>query len=128
MQDRPTARELVGAVRDFLEMEILPGLEGRRRFHGLVAVNVLAIVARELEHEAAHLDAERARLEALLETAQENAPDLRDRVRQLEERLVERIRRGDADRGLFADAVRAHVRATVLEKLAIANPRWSSVR
>lgn len=128
MQDRPTALELLGAVRDFLETEILPGLEGRRRFHGLVAVNVLAIVARELERETTHLEAERDRLEALLGTTAVEPTDLRERVRQLEERLVERIRRGDADSGPFAEAVRAHVRATVLEKLAVANPGWRSVR
>ena len=32
MQDRPTALELLAAVRGFLEEEIVPGLEGRRRF------------------------------------------------------------------------------------------------
>jgi hypothetical protein len=50
MQDRPTALELLRAVREFLEADVLPSLEGRRRFHGLVAANVLGIVERELAH------------------------------------------------------------------------------
>lgn len=48
MTDRPSGGELAGAVRDFLETEILPTLEDRRlRFRTLVAMNALGIVARE---------------------------------------------------------------------------------
>jgi len=132
MQDRPTAIELLEVVREFFEAEILPTLEGRQRFHGLVAANVLAIVARELALEETQLEAQRERLEALLGVAPASEPcpglaALRQRVRALEEALAERIRHGDADCGPFADAVRAHVRSTVVEKLAVANPRWTSV-
>jgi hypothetical protein len=46
--DRPNARELAGAVREFLENEILPTLEDQRmRFRTLVAMNALSIVERE---------------------------------------------------------------------------------
>jgi hypothetical protein len=51
MQDRPTAVELLTSVREFIEQDVLPGLEGRKRFHALVSANVLAIVARELAGE-----------------------------------------------------------------------------
>ena len=44
MQDRPTALELLAAVRAFLEDDVLPCLEGRKRFHGPVAVNILGKV------------------------------------------------------------------------------------
>jgi hypothetical protein len=48
MTDRPTAAELAGAVREFLEAELLPTLDDRRlRFRTLVAMNALAIVERE---------------------------------------------------------------------------------
>lgn len=128
MQDRPTAVELLTAVREFLELELLPGLEGRRRFHGLVAANVLAIVAREVAGEETGLVAEWRRLRDLLDV-QEAAPPgrldgLRTAVRALTERLCERVRAGDADAGPFGDAVRAHVRMTVVEKLRIANPKY----
>jgi hypothetical protein len=45
-------------------------------------------------------------------------------VRALTERLVDRVRAGDADDGPFADAVRAHVRMSVVEKLRVANPKF----
>jgi hypothetical protein len=38
--------------------------------------------------------------------------------------VADRIRAGDADAGPFGDAVRAHVRATVVDKLRIANPKY----
>ncbi len=127
MQDRPTAVELLHAVRQFLEQDVLPGLEGRRRFHGLVAANVLGIVARELEQEEGALVAEWRRLRDLLALDESRPPGrsdgLRAAVRELTERLVARIRAGEADDGAFADAVRAHVRLTVVEKLRVANPK-----
>ena len=46
--DRPSARELAAAVREFLETEILPTLDDQRlRFRTLVAMNALSIVERE---------------------------------------------------------------------------------
>jgi hypothetical protein len=128
MQDRPTAIELLTSVREFLEQDVLPGLEGRKRFHGLVAANVLAIVARELAGEETQLVAEWQRLRDLLgvdETVPPGRLDgLRAAIDALTRRLCERIRAGDADAGAFGDAVRAHVRMTVVEKLRIANPKY----
>lgn len=46
---RPTAVELVAAVREFLERDVMAATDGRVRFHARVAVNVLAMVERELE-------------------------------------------------------------------------------
>ncbi|HTX47055.1 MAG TPA: DUF6285 domain-containing protein [Solirubrobacteraceae bacterium] len=45
----PTTSELVAAVREFLQAELLPATEGRLQFHTRVAANVLAQVERELE-------------------------------------------------------------------------------
>lgn len=47
--DAPSMRELVQAVREFLEADVLPAVEGRVRFHARVAINVLGMVERELE-------------------------------------------------------------------------------
>jgi len=128
MQDRPTAVELLTSVREFLEHDVLPGLEGRKRFHGLVAANVLAIVARELAGEETALVGEWQRLRDLLgvdETVPPGRLDgLRTAIDALTRRLCERIRAGDADAGPFGDAVRAHLRMTVVEKLRVANPRF----
>lgn len=55
MTDRPTAAELAAAVREFLEAELLPTLDDPRlRFRTLVAMNALAIVARECPEPEAH--------------------------------------------------------------------------
>ncbi|AQZ64109.1 unnamed protein product [[Actinomadura] parvosata subsp. kistnae] len=47
--DVPTAADLVAAVRDFLQTDVLPAVEGRVRYHTRVAINVLAMVEREIE-------------------------------------------------------------------------------
>ena len=127
MQDRPTAVELLTSVREFIEQDLLPDLEGRKRFHALVSANVLAIVARELAGEATMLVAEWERLRDLLgsdDAAPTRLDELKSSVDQLTRRLCDRIRAGDADGGAFGEAVRAHVRATVVDKLRIANPKY----
>jgi len=45
-------------------------------------------------------------------------------VREGTAALAERIRRGDADAEPFRAAARSHVRATVEDKLRVANPRF----
>jgi hypothetical protein len=125
VQDRPSIEELVDAVRGFLEKDAIPALDGTAKFHARVAANVLAIVGRELALEPAHLTAEWQRLDALLgpEAMPVDYPALRAAVRARTETLCERIRAGDADDGPWRQAVVEHVRATVGEKLVIANPR-----
>lgn len=46
---RPTASELLDAVRGFLTDQVMPATSGQLAFHTRVAANVLAIVARELD-------------------------------------------------------------------------------
>jgi aminoglycoside phosphotransferase (APT) family kinase protein len=45
---RPTAREILGAVRGYLTEDVMPGTTGRLSFHARVAANMLAIVERQL--------------------------------------------------------------------------------
>ncbi len=113
-QDRPTAAELVAAVREFLERDVMTGTDGRLQFHTRVAVNALGMVERELEQAASYEQAERTRAAALLGEDGE--------ARVLERELARRIRAGELDDRL--DDVRAHVRATVREKLLVANPSY----
>src|SRR5262245_53227237 len=125
MQDRPSIAELLDAVRGFLERDAIDALDGTAKFHARVAVNVLGIALRELELEPAQLEGEWQRLDALLgsQPLPTDQRALRDAMRTRNEELCERIRRGDADGGPFRDAVLAHARATVREKLAIVNPK-----
>lgn len=115
-RERPTVPELVEAVREFMEQEVQPQLEGAVGFHARVAVNVLKIVERELARGPELAEAERAGLAALLG---------RDgSLEELNAELVEGIRAGrfDIDTPGLAD----HLRATVMGRLGIDNPRYRS--
>ena len=114
-QDRPTATELIQAVREFLEQDVMTtGTDARVQFHARVAVNALGMIERELTVGRELDAAERQRAAALL---------LRDDdVRNLERELAARIRDGSLDDRL--NAVRSHVRETVREKLLVANPGY----
>ncbi|MBI2962344.1 MAG: hypothetical protein HYY35_01195, partial [Deltaproteobacteria bacterium] len=48
-QNKPTAAQLIGAVKAFLEHEIKPELRGHEAFNLMVALKSLDIVQRELE-------------------------------------------------------------------------------
>jgi len=106
--DVPTAEQLLEAVREWLERDLMPAVDGRLRFHARGAVHVLAIVERELALGPAQAEAHRARLAAL------GVAD--------EAELAARIRAGDLDDRL--DEVKDLVWATVRDKLAVANPRY----
>jgi hypothetical protein len=125
VNDEPTAVELLRTVERFLEDDVVGRLDGPARFHARVAANVVAMVAREIETDDAHARAEWRRLDALLGDDAE-PPETRDArhaaLRERNEALVERIRAGDADDGAFRDALLAHLRATVDEKMAVSRP------
>lgn len=106
--DIPSAAGLLDAVREFLESDVLPATEGRVRFHARVAANVVAMVARELALGPDLAAAHKARLEAL---GVDNDAE-----------LAAAIRSGALD--ARAEEVRAAVRATVVDKLRVANPGY----
>jgi Domain of unknown function (DUF6285) len=114
-QPRPTAEELIDAVRTFLADDLLPALEGRQRFHARVAVNVLDTVGRELRDGQAADDDERRRLVALL-TVDTDAGTA-DLVRL----LADAIRHGDI--AIDDPHLLDHLRRTADADLRIANPR-----
>jgi phage shock protein A len=113
-QDRPSAAELVAAVREFLERDVMTATEGRVQFHTRVAINALGMVERELTDANAYAAAERQRAATLL--GHDGEP------RALEVELAAAIRSGAVDDRLAE--VRAHLRATVREKLLVANPAY----
>ena len=107
--DRPTAPELVEAVREFLEGDVMAATSGRVQFHARVAAKVLATVERELAAGPAMAAAHRERL-AALGFADDGA-------------LAAAIRAGELD--TRRDEVLASVYASVLDKLAVANPTYA---
>lgn len=114
MQDRPTAAELLEAVSEFLERDVM-ALPGRVGFHGRVARNVVDIVRRELEQSPAADAAEREGLARLL------GDDCPDDLRQANARLAALIRSGALEDR--RDEVLDRLRRTTADKLRIANPR-----
>ena len=106
--DMPSAQELVEAVREWLERDVLTTTTGRVQFHTRVAINVLGMVERELEVGQAQAAAHEVRL------AQLGCTDEAD--------LANRIRNGELDDRL--PEVRDLVWATVRDKLKVANPKY----
>jgi hypothetical protein len=108
MHDRPTMAELVEAVREFLERDVIAATDGRVQFHTRVAVNALGMVERELRDGPAQAAAHAERLAALGVAS--------------EAELAAAIRAGDLDDRY--DEVKAAVWDTVRDKLRVANPKY----
>ena len=108
MHGNPTSAELVESVREWIERDVLTQVDGRLKFHSRVAINVLAMVERELamgeEQQVAH--EERLTTLGVADDAE----------------FAHSIRNGDLDDRL--DEVRAVLRADVDAKLAVANPKY----
>jgi aminoglycoside phosphotransferase (APT) family kinase protein len=80
---RPTAREILEAVRGYLTDDVMPATSGRLSFHARVAANMLAIVERELaQPEATYVGDDWASLAAAvrLKLAVANPKHLRSQV------------------------------------------------
>jgi Domain of unknown function (DUF6285) len=93
MRGIPTTAELIAAVREFLTEDVMPATEGRLSFHARVAANVLAQVERESQL-------------GPLDTTDDAA-------------LAAAIR----ERSISFDDALPRVRASVVAKLRISNPR-----
>ena len=123
MQDRPHAAELAQAVREFIETEVLPGIDDPRlRFRTLVAANALGILERELTLGARLVRREVVSLARLLGHADplpDDLEELRRLASDLNRELALRIRTDDAPEGTLA-----HLLATVADKLRVASPRY----
>ena len=110
--DPPSAAQLVEAVREWLESQVMPNVSGAMQFNARVAANVLAMVEREIElgpqQIAAHLDGLRAL----------GCVDDAD--------LARKIRVGDFndETGNLRADVEAFVFDSVVDKLRVANPKY----
>ena len=107
--DAPTAQQLVEAVREWLERDVMTSTTGRVQFHTRVAINVLAMVEREIELGPAQAADHAERLQAL---------GFAD-----DSLLATAIRNGEIATDAEA-AVRDAVRDSVRDKLRVANPKY----
>ena len=127
MNDRPNAVELVNAVRQYLESELLPTLtDARLKFQTLIAANVLSIAERELKTEEVDLTVELAVYAELRKLGEKPVTlmELRAAVWTANALLCEKIRRGDYDEPAEFKALARQLRQFVERKLQVANPRY----
>jgi aminoglycoside phosphotransferase (APT) family kinase protein len=108
LHDAPTAGQLLEAVREWVETDVRESTEGRVQFHTRVAANVLSTVERELAIGPAMSAAHADRLAALRVSSERD--------------LADRIQAGvwSLDDRMLLDSVRQ----TVVDKLAVANPKY----
>jgi hypothetical protein len=118
MMDQPSMRELVDAVREFLEMRAMPELKGHTAFHARVAANALAIVARELERAPQAAHEELGRLRGLLRKD--------GTLEELNRELCRRIRARELT--LDTPGLADHLESTIRDKVAIDQPGYSGLR
>jgi len=118
MQDRPRADELLGAAAALLATDISGAVPREQRFSVLIAANVCAMVARELELGPAHDAVDRELFAGLLGSGRNERPSA-----ELAVELAARIRSGDLDGEL--ERVAAGLREHVARKLEIARPGYA---
>jgi hypothetical protein len=109
----PSAPILLAAAVKYLQEELLPTLTGYHRFQTRVTANVLNIVRRELELRETQSAAERERLRALVG----HDGDTENLSGELSELIRGAIDLNDAE-------LRAHLRQSLADALAINNPKW----
>jgi hypothetical protein len=106
--DAPTAAQLVEAVREWIERDLMSSADPRTKFHARVAANVLAIVEREFELGEAQAAAHGRRL-AQLGVADDTELATGIRARRFDDR---------------AEELRTLLLESVIDKLAVANPKY----
>ncbi len=106
--DRPSAVELLEAVREWMEKDLMSGIEPRLQFHTRVAMNVLDIVSREIAMGADQL--------------QSHAELLASFGVKSDAELSQQIRSGDHDNGLLE--VLERLRPVIEDKVRVANPKY----
>ena len=118
MTQHPPATELLASVSHFLRDELLPSLSGAHAFNLRVSINAIELVRREFERGADTAARERNRLAALLGGDSDSGLDAMRRV------LCRKIASGELT--LDQPALREHLRATAMERMAIDQPSYSA--
>ena len=106
--DRPSAVELLEAVREWMEKDLMGGIEPRLQFHTRVAMNVLDIVSRESAMGADQLESHTALLASLGVDS--------------DAELSQQIRNGEYDTSLLE--VLERLRPVIEDKVRVANPKY----
>jgi hypothetical protein len=125
MQDHPDKTALLVGVARFLNEELAPKIDDKGlRFRARIAAYLVRTVILEQAMGEGHDHAELTRLAALLEVEGELPVREADRVatlRSQNRQLAALIREGQDD-----DAIRAHVKATLQDKLQVVQPGFDT--
>ncbi len=113
---KPSVIELVQTLSQFMQQQLAPQLTGAVAYNTRIALNVLAMIERELTLGESLEQAEIQRLSQLLgETG--------DKL-ELNKQLIGKIQKEELD--YSSQALMDHLYQTALGKLAIDNPRYAS--
>ena len=118
----PGMDELLTSVSDFLRDDVMAHTQGRLQFLARVAANSLDIVKREQALAAQGLVNEKKRLTELFGDGEASSLTLDD----LRWRLVHALR--DGSMVLDSELLHAHLRATVVNQIAIDQPRYAGFK
>jgi aminoglycoside phosphotransferase (APT) family kinase protein len=118
----PGMDELLTSVSDFLRDDVMAHTKGRLQFLARVAANSLDIVKREQTLAAPCLVNEEKRLRELFSEREDSTLALDD----LRWRLVYALR--DGSMVLDSESLHAHLRATVVNQIAIDQPRYAGFK
>ena len=118
MQDRPSAADLLAAIKSFMSDHAAPNLTVQAAFHARVANNVLDILIREAKLGPGFQKAELARLESLLGES--------GSVGTLNQKLCDKISAGEMD--LSTPGLKDHLIKTTMGKLAIDQPNYQGYK
>ena len=124
MNTGPDAAELLRVARKLLREDLVDEVPAERRYEALMVANAMAIAAREAEAGEADMREELRMLAELYgeKIVAESGSHSADKVAALNRRLAKDIRNGVLD-GACAQGVRALLRAQVIARLRISNPK-----
>ena len=120
MHDQPSVRELVQAVKNFVDETAMPELTGRAGFHARVASNVLGTILRDID---THFDADASEKNRLLDLLEAPADTS---LSKLNEDLRQRIRAGELT--IRSDDLMRHLKMTAIDQLKVDQPNYSALK
>lgn len=125
MNNEPDGVELLRVAQKVLRERLLPGVAKDQRYEALMVANAMAIAARELEAGDWKLREELRMLTELYgdTVVGQSGTSSKEKVSRLNKRLAKDIRAGVMD-GACAQGVRALLKAQVIGRLRVSNPKY----
>lgn len=113
LANKPTAADLIQAVRQHLEEKVQPKLQGSDVFYLRIALNALSMVERELREGPALAEADRKELLVLLGSGSDS---------DAENLLMEKLKNGELDAN--SSGLLDYLLARTQRRLSVDNPRY----